>query len=125
MNSKQCSDKCPICYDCCIDNDKFITTTCGYLFHNLCLQKWFEKEQTCPICRTLINTELDELLSFYTNNNFNFGLLCKVTQNHGYKFKINEIQFDVTLHKIDDFIINYCKTNNNKLNIFYKQQLYK
>lgn len=27
---------------------------CGHLFHVHCLRSWLERQQTCPICRSLV-----------------------------------------------------------------------
>ncbi|CAF4605472.1 unnamed protein product, partial [Rotaria magnacalcarata] len=28
--------------------------TCQHIFHKNCLRSWFQRQQTCPICRTTV-----------------------------------------------------------------------
>lgn len=42
--------ECPICLD--VIQDKLITLNkCQHTFHQSCISSWFEKSNTCPICR--------------------------------------------------------------------------
>lgn len=51
---------CVICFDCfeCKDSD-FISkcSRCVGIFHKECLQKWLNYNNTCPYCRSKIETE--------------------------------------------------------------------
>jgi len=41
---------CSICWGKVEENTK-ITTQCNHVFHKNCLNKWLNKQQTCPYCR--------------------------------------------------------------------------
>lgn len=43
--------ECSICLSNIDLNNKFITLSCNHSYHDECLNKWFEKSKTCPICR--------------------------------------------------------------------------
>jgi len=43
------NDKCCICLKD-FTNDS-IMLSCGHHFHSECLLKWFDKKNTCPMCR--------------------------------------------------------------------------
>jgi hypothetical protein len=40
---------CSICFDEC--KDKTCTLECGHTFHTKCIFTWFNKNNTCPMCR--------------------------------------------------------------------------
>ena len=43
-------DLCSICIE--EINDSFTCKTCKNSFHNGCIQKWLERKNNCPLCRT-------------------------------------------------------------------------
>tara|TARA_B100001063_G_scaffold211705_1_gene210196 strand:+ start:435 stop:869 length:435 start_codon:yes stop_codon:yes gene_type:complete len=45
---------CCICLDESEENIK--TLLCGHKYHKECIEKWFTKEETCPLCRDEFNT---------------------------------------------------------------------
>lgn len=46
-------DECPICFDP-LDSEAKLTLKCNHVFHETCIQGWFERQPTCPICRKFI-----------------------------------------------------------------------
>ncbi|XP_077562679.1 uncharacterized protein LOC144178592 isoform X2 [Haemaphysalis longicornis] len=42
---------CSICLEELTGSQKEMKTSCGHSFHEKCLQQWFTKDRTCPICR--------------------------------------------------------------------------
>lgn len=42
---------CSICLEELVGSLKVMKTSCGHSFHEKCLQEWFKKDHTCPICR--------------------------------------------------------------------------
>nr|CAD7427843.1 unnamed protein product [Timema monikensis] len=42
---------CSICSDLFVSASEVFTTTCGHLFHYVCLVEWLERSKTCPQCR--------------------------------------------------------------------------
>ncbi|KFM79084.1 Protein TRC8-like protein, partial [Stegodyphus mimosarum] len=48
---KNKKDVCPICFQ------ELITakvTTCNHFFHKICLRKWLNEQNTCPLCYTVL-----------------------------------------------------------------------
>lgn len=39
---------CPICFE---SMDEGARLTCGHVFHELCVSRWFMETTTCPMCR--------------------------------------------------------------------------
>lgn len=58
---KQFICQCPIClediYD--ISYSKFISLPCTHTFHTKCIDKWKNKNNTCPMCRALISSDVN------------------------------------------------------------------
>ncbi|XP_005190537.2 E3 ubiquitin-protein ligase TRAIP [Musca domestica] len=42
---------CVICAELFTQSDDVHVTTCGHMFHFLCLKQWLERSKTCPQCR--------------------------------------------------------------------------
>jgi hypothetical protein len=47
------NDHCSICLE--VDDNIFVTK-CGHKYHIVCLEKWLEKNNTCPYCRVILTT---------------------------------------------------------------------
>ena len=43
--------ECPICLSEIGNDDKAMTTPCGHVFHEECLQRWLKEATICPVCR--------------------------------------------------------------------------
>ena len=43
--------ECVICLDYLDKGDDIRVLKCGHVFHDGCIEEWFMKEVTCPICR--------------------------------------------------------------------------
>tara|TARA_B100000745_G_C20114787_1_gene381599 strand:+ start:125 stop:469 length:345 start_codon:yes stop_codon:yes gene_type:complete len=41
---------CCICYDIINDQEKEILN-CNHIFHEKCIEKWFQRGHQCPLCR--------------------------------------------------------------------------
>lgn len=50
---------CAICTDTIKKNDNVIGLPCGHLFHNDCIEKYLEDNNTCPICKTNIEEAMN------------------------------------------------------------------
>jgi len=47
------NSSCSICLDYYMDNDKIrVLSKCKHIYHKNCIDKWVQKNNTCPICRT-------------------------------------------------------------------------
>lgn len=45
------TNECTICTDCIL-YPELVSTKCGHTFHRKCLNKWLNKNNVCPNCRT-------------------------------------------------------------------------
>ena len=46
------SDSCPVCVcEWEVGTDRALELPCKHLFHPLCVKKWFNRQNTCPLCR--------------------------------------------------------------------------
>jgi len=46
---------CVVCLTKYENNDKAIILPCTHLFHSDCIKDWFNKQNTCPICKFKID----------------------------------------------------------------------
>nr|XP_029729697.1 E3 ubiquitin-protein ligase RNFT1-like [Aedes albopictus] len=46
-----CGGQCPICHD---NFNSPVLLECNHIFCELCVGTWFDREQTCPLCRAKI-----------------------------------------------------------------------
>ncbi len=68
------------CSICLISlNNEFIKLPCNHKFHDSCIKEWNKKNNTCPLCRSIvipINIEINRMnemnIDVYSNN------LCKL-----------------------------------------------
>lgn len=51
---------CPVCLEMLPVGREVRETPCAHLYHMHCIRKWFEKENTCPMCRKIL-CNLDSL----------------------------------------------------------------
>ncbi len=42
-------EECSICIN--VLSDQVVKTDCGHKFHEVCIQDWLERDQSCPYCR--------------------------------------------------------------------------
>ena len=43
--------ECSICLEKFTQNEEISLLTCKHQFHKQCVEKWFKKDTSCPICR--------------------------------------------------------------------------
>lgn len=62
---------CAICLSDLIEGDLVSTLPCNmkHSFHTFCLENWFEKNSSCPICRSNFNVQINEIMRNSSNNN--------------------------------------------------------
>ena len=58
-------DQCSICMS--KTNKPKCKTKCGHCFHIVCLKEWLKSNVTCPMCRTVINNEKEDILNLIIN----------------------------------------------------------
>ena len=61
--------KCPICFESFKSEKKVVSTQCGHLIHNECIQKWLNQSctNTRPKCRTPIPNK-NKLVKMYLSS---------------------------------------------------------
>ncbi|XP_037351245.1 E3 ubiquitin-protein ligase RNFT1, partial [Talpa occidentalis] len=57
---RQCSDVDDICSICQAEFQKPILLICQHIFCEECITIWFNREKTCPLCRTVISDHINK-----------------------------------------------------------------
>lgn len=50
VETKNLDYECLICLDEFNQGQQIITIKCGHIYHKTCIDKWFLKKKTCPLC---------------------------------------------------------------------------
>lgn len=53
MTILETNEDCCICYD--KSQDSFYKLECNHFFHKSCIDKWFKKNMSCPMCRNVVS----------------------------------------------------------------------
>jgi NACalpha-BTF3-like transcription factor len=93
---------CSICFES-LEDDKIHTTKCSHSYHKECLEKWLNKNNTCPICRTKIGNKRNR--ETYTNQNTTGGYI----QYYIYTYPTSRIERRVSN---ETHVINRERYNN-------------
>ncbi|KAM6337914.1 E3 ubiquitin-protein ligase RNFT1 [Alca torda] len=59
-SKRQCSESDDICSICQAEFQKPILLICQHTFCEECISLWFNREKTCPLCRTLISDHVNK-----------------------------------------------------------------
>ncbi|KAM7139684.1 E3 ubiquitin-protein ligase RNFT1 isoform 1-T1 [Macrochelys suwanniensis] len=59
-NKRQCSEADDICSICQAEFQKPILLICQHIFCEECISLWFNREKTCPLCRTVISDHINK-----------------------------------------------------------------
>ena len=59
-SKRQCSDVADICSICQAEFQKPILLICQHIFCEECITLWFNREKTCPLCRTVISDHINK-----------------------------------------------------------------
>lgn len=70
---------CPICLSDILDGELISTLPCDnrHSFHTFCLENWFEKNSSCPICRFNFTSQFNNLMNninLVNSNNTNLSI---------------------------------------------------
>lgn len=49
---------CCICFES-LENDLYHETNCNNYFHNNCINKWLQNKDSCPLCRNILNKNIN------------------------------------------------------------------
>lgn len=55
-------DCCPVCLNTNESFRRMITLKCNHSYHKTCIDSWLEKENTCPVCRSVVVFEKTRIL---------------------------------------------------------------
>lgn len=99
---------CPICLD--VIDEKLITLNkCQHTFHQSCISSWFQKSNTCPLCRETI---LDIYKCIYYKPTCPFYKKKKIV----IEFKPNKlVLYKLEIEKKNSIFI--CNTSSTNLNL--------
>eukprot|EP00397_Hematodinium_sp_SG-2012_P022654 GEMP01023487.1.p1 GENE.GEMP01023487.1~~GEMP01023487.1.p1 ORF type:complete len:276 (+),score=32.73 GEMP01023487.1:461-1288(+) len=50
LDADSTTEECPICIDAFADNDEIRILPCAHVFHKTCVDKWFLRVNSCPLC---------------------------------------------------------------------------
>lgn len=59
-SKRQCSDMDGICPICQAEFQKPVLLFCQHIFCEECITLWFNREKTCPLCRTVISERINK-----------------------------------------------------------------
>ncbi|XP_070938942.1 E3 ubiquitin-protein ligase RNFT1 isoform X3 [Macaca nemestrina] len=59
-SKRQCSDVDDICSVCQAEFQKPVLLICQHIFCEECITLWFNREKTCPLCRTVISDHINK-----------------------------------------------------------------
>lgn len=59
-SKRQCSDVDDICSVCQAEFQKPVLLICQHIFCEECITLWFNREKTCPLCRTVISDRINK-----------------------------------------------------------------
>ena len=57
-NFSEENKQCAICQFCYEVKEKYIILPCLHRFHTECVSTWFERKNTCPICKRKVAVEV-------------------------------------------------------------------
>jgi hypothetical protein len=106
---------CSICIDV-IDEETITLKRCGHTFHKFCIQQWYQKSNTCPLCRRIIKDIFK--IRMKLNNRKIFNYKC----NFAVELLENKLQFryikknNIIINNIT-FVKKNIPINNNYENI--------
>uniref|UniRef100_A0A1A9URG3 RING-type domain-containing protein n=1 Tax=Glossina austeni TaxID=7395 RepID=A0A1A9URG3_GLOAU len=80
-----CAVICSICTDPFHSLDSVACTTCGHIFHDVCIRNWMERSNLCPICRSYCSNIKKVYLNFDGN-------IDGEVRNNDLKFKLQQTE---------------------------------
>ncbi len=102
---------CPICLESLKDEDVYISK-CNHVFHNKCIDQWFNKDNRCPICRTKLRLPIItvQFCDQHTLSNINLEILTSKLKKIENKNKLSEKKV-------------FIEKKNNKFYIYNSKKL--
>ncbi len=99
----------------CLDEINIITdmeiTECFHIFHNDCLKTWCKTNNSCPLCRTIIQkTYTSTYIEPIHTYRYSFGLSSEITQPSGLANISRLSDYTLTIHRNGDLMAsNYIQ----------------
>jgi NACalpha-BTF3-like transcription factor len=90
---------CSICFES-LEDDKIHTTKCSHSYHKECLEKWLNRNNTCPICRTKIK-EIDNIRNRETYTDEAIMGVFFSANTYIYRIPRNETHFNVAEQRVE------------------------
>lgn len=79
--------QCPICAELLTESATVVGLSCGHLFHEICLLKWFDNKCNCPQCRTQCKKNSAFKIYFSISSGVNCGTFISDDEQ---KYRLNE-----------------------------------
>lgn len=95
-------NKCSICFEENLTNQKICLTGCSHTFCKECLDKWLDRgNKSCPLCRCRIQ--------YYKNNDINYRVIIHSNRNRNNTNNTNNTDnTEVVLHIVrQNYIMKY------------------
>lgn len=78
--------ECSICFDEISDKDKKVIK-CSHVYHEKCIEKWFQLSYKCPLCRdSKFNISFNEYEKHYWEQSKRINTLIKNEKNIIFNF---------------------------------------
>jgi rRNA processing protein Krr1/Pno1 len=92
------NESCPICLENLTPEVNYVKTECGHAFHFSCLSKCLSKKDSCPLCRTKINSKgkidedliIQKTIMAVRSTNYAFYLMEYPLDIYSYQLTIEE-----------------------------------
>jgi hypothetical protein len=116
--------ECAICLDSLdnLEGNKIIQlNNCNHQFHESCLKQWIDKNNTCPLCRTVVTSLFYAQINLLCVNLFKKKIIVEIKEDriifYSYPNKTNEL-FCIDYFKIKKikYVSKYCKIYFNGIN---------
>ena len=83
------------------ENKKIFTLPCNHNFHKICFIKWFNIKRVCPLCRFILNVDVDKPIKNNVLNYFDVDNNMNNIENINFHFKINK-DLSKNVHTINE-----------------------
>lgn len=97
---------CSICHEKMYEGEDYIELECKHSFHKNCLKKWLEIDNTCPICRKILDKSIREE---YRRTSINLIYLTIYFPNRSILYK--SFYDNITFSELIDKLKNYLPDN--------------
>lgn len=79
--------ECPICY-VSLSRGETRTTACGHVFHTKCLDAWYRRSTSCPMCRA-VSSDAKCTVAMCTFTALEYSVMCTRHLNQNFqKFEV-------------------------------------